>query len=609
MDLYKVSDFFINFLVNGEDTSKKQNNSSFVSAPSSSLPGSKIKVLLLDQHTTSIISLNSTQSELLKHDIYLITRLDNPNRDKMGHLKAIVYVKPTEESINYLLDELRNPRYSSYAIYFNNIVSKSQLERLAESDDMEVVVKVQEIFQDYLTINRDLFTFNMKIPQNRIYGDHADSWSGFALNRTTEGLTSLLLSLKTKPIIRYEANSKMGSKLAQEILYTIEKPNNSLFDFKLRDTPPLLLILDRKNDPITPLLQPWTFQSMVHELIGIDNNTVDLSHTSGVSKELEKIVLSSKQDKFFEEAMYLNFGDLSDKIKSYVTDYKAKTNSNKNIESIEDMKHFIEEFPEFKKLSGNVSKHMTLASEINRQLDHQRLWEVSEIEQNLSSHDQHNQDLREIEKILNNVNTDPSQQSKPPISMKLKLRLVILYALRYETNSNNQLTKLKMILQNQGIALQDLALIDYFLRLSGHAKRLDNEENIFDKATSNLISGFKTNHTNDNIFMQHIPRLENIISKATRGKLSEKNYPVLSPYADYEYNPQTVKLSLEKAQDIIIFFIGGVTYEEDRIVANLKKQNPSLRVILGGTCIHNTQSFMDEIKDAGERWPRIGSMA
>ncbi|KAH3685986.1 hypothetical protein WICPIJ_002985 [Wickerhamomyces pijperi] len=621
MDLYKVSDFYLNLLVDGEDPARRQHNSnsnkqsSFISAPSSAIPGSKIKVLLLDQHTTSIISLNSTQSELLRHDIYLITRIDNATRDKMKHLKAIVYIKPTDESINYLLEELGNPKYDTYEIFFTNMVSKSQLEKLAEADDSEVVVKVQEVFQDYLTINKDLFHFDMKIPKNRIYGDNLGSWSGFALNRTVEGLTSLLLSLKAKPVIRYEYNSPMGSKLAQEMLNAIEKPqNSSLFDFKLADTPPVLLILDRKNDPITPLLLPWTFQSMVHELIGIDNNTVDLSHTPGISKELEKIVLSSKQDQFFAESMYLNFGDLSDKIKSYVTDYKSKTNSNKKIESIEDMKQFIEEFPEFKKLSGNVSKHMTLASEINRQLNQQRLWEVSEIEQNLSSNDQHNQDLKEIENILNNVSTDPQAQAQPPISMNLKLRLVILYALRYETNSNNQIQRLKSILNNQGIPQQDLLLIDYFLQYSGVRKRLNDEDNIFDKATSNLlISGFKTNHKSDNIFMQHIPRLENIISKITRGKLTEKNYPLLSPYAEHEYsninvgsnnNQQSGKLSLEKPQDIIIFFVGGVTYEEARIVDNLTKQNPSLRIILGGSCIHNTRSFMDEIRDAGERWPR-----
>ncbi|CAM9015663.1 unnamed protein product [Wickerhamomyces anomalus] len=64
--------------------------------------------------------------------------------------------------------------------------------------------------------------------------------------------------------------------------------------------------------------------------------------------------------------------------------------------------------------------------------------------------------------------------------------------------------------------------------------------------------------------MQHIPRLETILSKAARGKLSEKNYPILSPYQGVYAN-----LATEKAQDIIVFIVGGATYEEARIVADL----------------------------------------
>lgn len=43
-----------------------------------------------------------------------------------------------------------------------------------------------------------------------------------------------------------------------------------------------LLLVDRRDDPVTPLLSQWTFQAMVHELIGIDDNRVDLQDVPGV---------------------------------------------------------------------------------------------------------------------------------------------------------------------------------------------------------------------------------------------------------------------------------------------------------------------------------------
>jgi hypothetical protein len=92
--------------------------------------------------------------------------------------------------------------------------------------------------------------------------------------------------------------------------------------------------------------------------------------------------------------MYLNLGDLGANIKSYVEEYQAKTKSSINIESIADMKRFVEEYPEFRKLSGNVSKHVALVSELSRLVEKETLLEVSELEQSLACYGQHSSDLK-----------------------------------------------------------------------------------------------------------------------------------------------------------------------------------------------------------------------
>lgn len=92
--------------------------------------------------------------------------------------------------------------------------------------------------------------------------------------------------------------------------------------------------------------------------------------------------------------MYLNFGDLGANVKEYVDHFQSKTKSNMNIESIADMKRFVEDYPEFRRLSGNVSKHVTLISELSRLVESGRLLEVSELEQSLACGDSHNADLK-----------------------------------------------------------------------------------------------------------------------------------------------------------------------------------------------------------------------
>lgn len=74
--------------------------------------------------------------------------------------------------------------------------------------------------------------------------------------------------------------------------------------------------------------------------------------------------------------------------------YQHKTKSNMNIESIADMKRFVEEYPEFRRLSGNVTKHVTLVGELSRRVGEDSLLEVSELEQSLACNDSHGADLK-----------------------------------------------------------------------------------------------------------------------------------------------------------------------------------------------------------------------
>lgn len=44
---------------------------------------------------------------------------------------------------------------------FSNVISKADIKTLAECDEQETVREVQEVFADYLAVDRHLFSFNI----------------------------------------------------------------------------------------------------------------------------------------------------------------------------------------------------------------------------------------------------------------------------------------------------------------------------------------------------------------------------------------------------------------------------------------------------------------
>ena len=135
-----------------------------------------------------------------------------------------------------------------------------------------------------------------------------------------------------------------------------------------------------------------------------------------------QVVLSAEHDQFFKDNMFSNFGELGENMKKTVDAFKEKTKSTQAIDSIEDMKKFVQvpaptappprhrlarprggcnrregvlragtpcqrraqDYPAFRELSGNVEKHVGLVSELSSMVAEGNLMAVSELEQELA---------------------------------------------------------------------------------------------------------------------------------------------------------------------------------------------------------------------------------
>lgn len=143
----------------------------------------------------------------------------------------------------------------------------------------------------------------------------------------------------------------------------------------------LLLIIDRHSDPMTPMLNQWTYEAMLHELITINHNRVDLKK---MERKGDELVLSVDTDKFYAGNLYSGYGELASNLKALVDGLQERTRQHQNIDSLEDMQRILDNYPEYKKESANVYKHVDLMTTLSRIVESRHLLDLSKIEQGIA---------------------------------------------------------------------------------------------------------------------------------------------------------------------------------------------------------------------------------
>jgi vacuolar protein sorting-associated protein 45 len=146
----------------------------------------------------------------------------------------------------------------------------------------------------------------------------------------------------------------------------------------------------------------------------------------------------------------------------------------------------------------------------------------------------------------------------------------MLYALRYEDRSGNQTAALKRSLSNRNdLNLSQVRLIDTIIEYGGTSKRggdlYGQQKGVLSTLAKTLTKGI---NGVENVYTQHKPMLSEVLDLLVKGKLKDNDYP----YAREGVSQKG------KASDIMIFMVGGVTYEEGTKVREFNKsQNGKLR--------------------------------
>ena len=600
-------------------------------------------VLILDADTLRIVSTVMSQRDVLRLGVALVMRIEDDDGDgfttggasssaSLPHLystlTAIYFIRPTKSNIRRLRQELKSPRFGRYRIYSSHVIRDLRLQDLAEGDVLERVDVVQEVYGDYVGLDKwhfvmggddgrgcfggdfgvmgemvDRYVFWVVVVALVDHGIYSIYGFSIAMNvtaRCTECIASVMLSLRRGFRVRYSAGSDVAARVARSLCQLTGVEQRELFDFGDRERDgannSTVLVLDRREDPVTPLLSQWTYQAMVHELLGgMRDNVVNLGPggvggvngvgSSGKGFSNQEFVLSALDDEFFRKNMYLNFGDVGMAVKELVDRVSAGHQTVKGFDTIEDIAAFVEHLPEATEQQGLTAKHVAIMGALSKEVEDRSLMAVSGVEQDVccqaSSPGSHYEAVMCIVRDAKVRATD-------------KARLVLLFAFRYEEEAPGEVSSLFSAMES--VSGVDEPLMNTMKELRKMAASITSSGNLdlfSDKTLSSRFANLAKQHLRgvENVYTQHYPAFARVIERAAKGRLPVEDYPFASADSRADFGAarvaggaastvsgqgsaaaQNAGAHQRGAKLIIAFIIGGTTYEEAKAVSELNDE-------------------------------------
>ena len=546
-----------------------------------------MKAIIFDSETQVIFSLEFSKSLALKQEIFLFENIDKIQIDQKLNLNGIFFIRPTPQNLEYLKNILKSSTFKEVNLFFTNQLTDDYIKKLAESDINMQVKNLQEIYLDFYIINSNVFHLNIESCICNLDMTPMEKWNQYdtqMYERIYQGLISACLSNRMKPLIKSVKGSFLCQKLGKK-LGTFFEDN---YDFIRKECGQnfngVLLLYDRKEDPISPLINQWTYQAQLHEILGIKNNVLEIKKgTEGLitNAKPEKYVISDVEsiDKFFSKYKFADYGTVATAVQQEADKLKNDNEQLNKESSIEELRKIIDQLPEKKKESMAITKHYKLFYSISEYVTKHKLMDLSKLEQDISVNDNKKEQFNQIVQII----SDPNVQHLD------KCKLYLLYMLKYENDSSVNNLKNIMIEKELGDWVKyGEALINY----AGRKKRnLDcfQDKDILSKGKKFILNAF--GQGNENAFMQHISYLNGIVERMLKGK-NKDNELVNINYNSGNNEP--------KLNNIIVFVFGGITFEEVRDLSMLGKQL-GVNIICGGTNVVNSKSFLAEMSMIKEK--------
>lgn len=253
------------------------------------------KVLVYDKETRALISPVLGVSDLRSMGITVHTFLEAV-RDYIPDVSAVYFVRPTENNIRLITEDIASGKYKDYSLNFSSSIVTPLMRTLAsgciEARALNKVTRVYDSYLSFSSLGPRLFTLNMSKAFS-LYSSPTctDDVATAFINSVTESLLGVLGCVGVVPIIVCQKGGPselIGKELHKLCQDHLQSADEGIFSQKTgisniktlpngrRPVPlgvtsnsrPYLILLDRNVDLLAPLAHSSKYHALVSDVLG-----------------------------------------------------------------------------------------------------------------------------------------------------------------------------------------------------------------------------------------------------------------------------------------------------------------------------------------------------